>query len=88
MEKDVKNEAKAEPPIPIAEINSNNNELDNGPTEAAFSSVVLDHWEDKIIWDDNRDLEPLIDGRVPVKKMFRNEYLENDSWTKSSIFCI
>ncbi|KAJ3316030.1 hypothetical protein HDV04_000239 [Boothiomyces sp. JEL0838] len=49
-----------------------------GDASIALSSVMLDHWEEKVIWEeDDANMEHL-----PAKsiKMFRNEHLEDDSW--------
>jgi hypothetical protein len=47
-----------------------------------LSSVMLDPWEEKIIYDYNAK-ESL---SLPAVRMFRNELLENDDWTKASIY--
>ncbi|KAJ3276830.1 hypothetical protein HDV01_002885 [Terramyces sp. JEL0728] len=52
-----------------------------GDASIALSSVMLDHWEEKVVWD----ADEVQRDHLPAKsiKMFRNEHLEDDSWVEA-----
>ena len=56
-------------------------EIDKVVEDEIFTnSVLLDHWENKIIWDDEGI------KRNALTKMFRNERLDDQRWTETIIW--
>ena len=66
---------------PKLETKEKQKEIDKVVEDEIFTnSVLLDHWENKIIWDDEGI------KRNALTKMFRNERLDDQRWTETIIW--
>jgi transcription initiation factor TFIID subunit 1, fungi type len=54
-----------------------------GDASGTVTSIVLDNWEDKVIWNPDDVVPDEIHSRI---RMFRNEHLDDDEWTQAIIW--
>jgi hypothetical protein len=73
-----------EAPAPVEDV-----EMEQAPVKAATESssviapVVLDNWEDRIVWDPDSVVPDQIHSQV---RTFRNELVDDDEWTNAIVW--